>query len=584
MLSLILTACGSNGSGNDNKDGNQTDNNKPVVTLKGDNPVKIIIGHNYTELGADATDNLNIDVNATVDTFKIGEQVIKYTATDKNGKIGSTTRTVIIEPLNAQLPHDTNLYFAPENEKGYLYFADPQPEEHGQNRIVRVNYETMDYNVSKDSIVLTNEVNIIPAKDLAGANSNPHSVDRAGDTDRFYVRTQNSYSFDVIKANATSGKLEYLKTVKLEATIDGTSDKVNYSPRAFGAYNKKYNIQIVSGRNSDKYTIVGVIDVNNDEVIKSIAYPINGTGSATTGHAKWLDENHFAVVDRGNKMLRVYKVSKDSDGNIVVDNPHEIPTTTPIHALERVTNPKNERDLNTFYALGSSAEINGNKFPPMAMKFIFDPITGSLNRDKNSDNSDKVAWFKPTDAESTALKAKNIPLTTHHAGISPDGKYLMVPVYNGKIHKIDRDTMLVEASLDTGIEKGLGAAHIEFSKSLNLAVITNHWSPYITIIDIADNKFEILGYVKIYRDGQHDVFNPNEKHLMQPHFAQISNDGKYFYTFASQDRGRFVRVNLEEVLKLNKNGENVFQFNNNSDDTDVMKSFHVEGAPEQAHS
>ena len=71
---------------------------------------------------------------------------------------------------------------------------------------------------------------------------------------------------------------------------------------------------------------------------------------------------------------------------------------------------------------------------------------------------------------------------------------------------------------------------------------------------------------------------------MQPHFAQMSEDGKYFYTFASQDNGRFVRVNLEEILKLEVNDENVFEFENNDDDTEVMNSIDVEGAPEQAHS
>ena len=118
--------------------------------------------------------------------------------------------------ISETLPDDTNLQYAPENnDVGHLYFADPQPSENGLNRVVRVNYETMSYTEANDSIVLANNEYLLDGQ----TDSNPHSVDRAGRTNKFYVRTQNCSSFDVIAAEG--GKLVYKKTVPLTAYIDG---------------------------------------------------------------------------------------------------------------------------------------------------------------------------------------------------------------------------------------------------------------------------------------------------------------------------------------------------------------------------
>jgi hypothetical protein len=593
------------------------------ILLKGNSTVNLIVGDDYIDAGVTVTDNIDIDSiikTGTVDTFTPGTYIITYTAIDKDGNRAETRRTVIVNSLETILPHDTNLYFAPKNEKGYLYFADPEPSENGKNRVIRVNYEKMRFNENDDSIELTEDAYLLDDETY----SNPHSIDRAGKTNKFYVRTQNSYSFDVVAV--MNGKLQYVKTVPLFVNIDG--EEIKYSPRAFGAYNAKYDIQLLSGKNASQYTMIGIVDVKTDEVIKHIYKSIKGDGSTTSGHAKWLDADHFAVIDRGNHSLNIYKIFINEEGKIDAKNTGSIDTDTPVHAISRVKNPKSKLDLNTFFIMGESADRNGTKIPPFVRKLVFNPQTGKFNAVQSYAskvlcntttscgsttlcntaslcgsttscstktscatptscstrelNSSDIALFSDTDYDK--LKEKKISATTHHINSTPDGQYLVVPVYDGKIYKVDRVNMSIVDSVDTGVEKGLGAAHIEFSNSLNLAVVTNHWSPYITILDVSNNAFKIKGYVKIYRDGSHDEYNPEEKHLMQPHFAQISEDGKYFYTFASQDNGRFVRVNLEELVTLEVDDENVFLFENNDDDTEVMKSIDVEGAPEQAHS
>jgi len=543
---------------------------KPIIEPKGASTVTIFVGNSYIELGAETIDGREYTTTGTVNNFQPGTYTITYTTKDDTGHSIKTQRYVIVKPLEALLPHDTNLYYAPSNEKGYLYFADPQPSENGKNRVFRVNYATMAFDESKDSVVLTEDAYLLPGK----THSNPHSVDRAGKTNKFYMRTQNAYSFDVVKSQ--NGKLQYSKTEPLFENIDGTN--VQYSPRAFGAYNAKYDIQLLSGRNtSANYSMTGIVDVKTDKVIKHIHRRITGDGSSVTGHATWLDVNHFAVIDRGNHAINVYKIFINSAGKIDARLTNTFDTVGPVHALERVANPKNSRDLNTFYAMGESVH---NVTHPFVEKLVFDPDTGRLEGRALSASSNKVIFDKTNYA---GLAAKNIAAVTHHSKYTVNGNFIIVPVFDGKIYKVDRETMQIKAIVDTGLEKGLGAGHVSISKLLQLAIITNHWSPYITLIDLSNGGFKLKGYVKIYRDGHHDIYHPDEKHLMQPHFAQLSDDGKYFYTFASQDNGRFVKVNLEEVLK-HQVIDNVFQFDNNSNNSNIIKSIDVEGAPEQAHS
>jgi DNA-binding beta-propeller fold protein YncE len=173
----------------------------------------------------------------------------------------------------------------------------------------------------------------------------------------------------------------------------------------------------------------------------------------------------------------------------------------------------------------------------------FDPQSGKLSR------TERVAWL--SQSQDTI---DNIKPTTHHAGISPDGKYLVVPVLDGKVYFIDRESMDVVKVLDAK----LGAAHIEFSQSQNVAVITNHFSNELTIIDMSSLEIK-----KTLRIGFDHEFNPNEVHLFQPHFSYISPDGMYYYTFATQD-GDFLKINLKTL--------------------EIEDTLHVGGAPEQAHS
>ncbi len=480
----------------------------PSITLVGDD-IELIIGDNYIDTGAVATDpedgNLSVTADSNVDTTKSGNYRTIYSAKDKAGHSVQTLRNVkviLASELNMKknIPYDSNLELG---EEGILYYADPRIEENGKNRALKIDYLNMTF---------TN---------LNVYGINPHSIDRAGDSNKFYIRTQNSTSFDVVNFEQNS-----VKTVDLKG----------HTPRAIGATNLKYNIQLLSVKYSP---LIDVIDTTTDEVIATLGDDESVYNKTTSGHAFWLDEDNLGLIDRVNTRVIVYKVI-DNGGVLSFEKRSTLTSDTTFHAVERVANPKTRDDLVTFYAM-AEGDVNSGILP-YAQELKFDPESGILKAGRKSILS-----------ESTTTVHGVSPIT-HHSGISPDGKFLYVPVLDGKVYIIDRSSMTLVKTLDAK----LGAAHVEFSKLTNVAIITNHYSNDVTIIDL--NTQSVKKNINI---GVGQEYHEDNKHLLQPHFSYISPDGRYFYTFATQD-GDFIKIDLSTL--------------------EVIERLHTGGAPEQAHS
>ena len=85
----------------------RTDTVSPIITLTGSNNITIYTGQTYTELGATATDNLDISIpiiiTGTVNILQVGVYVLRYTAIDSYNNQSFVTRTVNII-LDTQLP------------------------------------------------------------------------------------------------------------------------------------------------------------------------------------------------------------------------------------------------------------------------------------------------------------------------------------------------------------------------------------------------------------------------------------------------------------------------------------------------
>ncbi len=87
-----------------------SDDELPVFSLSGSNPVILCEGEAYVEAGATATDNCDAHVNqniltdnSAVNTAVEGNYTVTYTVTDVNGNSAQATRTVIVKHTPAQL-------------------------------------------------------------------------------------------------------------------------------------------------------------------------------------------------------------------------------------------------------------------------------------------------------------------------------------------------------------------------------------------------------------------------------------------------------------------------------------------------
>jgi hypothetical protein len=435
------------------------------------------------------------------DLSKFREHVVEFVAFDDN-------RTKVI-------PIDSNIDLG--SEKGILYYADPEASENGLNRALRIDYNNMTYS------------------EVAVNGENPHSIDRAGKTDKFYMRTQNEYSFDVVNF-----KNDTVKTVELE---DASRGVAKHKPRAIGGYNDKYKIQLLSGK--DMPTI-DIIDVNTDTVLATVGdqnkdFSITtNSGSSATGHSMWFDEDHFGLIDRANRQIRLYRVNKNN-GVLSFTHLQDLDSVMPVHTLERVNNATVKTDAHIFYAM-ADGDVNADPvIAPSVYEVIFDNTAERLSI------GNKVVF---TDSEKTVDSVKP---TTHHAAITADKRYLIVPVSDGKVYFIDRVTMKIK----NVVQAKLGAAHVNVSKAEDVIIITNHFSDTLTFINGTTHK---LIKNLVISDTKYD---PDHKHLLQPHFSYVSPDGRYYYTFATQD-GTFIKVDLKTL--------------------EIVDTLVTGGAPEQAHS
>ncbi|MBC8172494.1 MAG: DUF5011 domain-containing protein [Chitinophagales bacterium] len=88
-LALVLASCGDD------------DLSTPVITITGADPLIINLGDTYTELGAEATDDTDGDLTASittdatgVNTNEVAKYTVTYTVTDEAGNEGVATRDV----------------------------------------------------------------------------------------------------------------------------------------------------------------------------------------------------------------------------------------------------------------------------------------------------------------------------------------------------------------------------------------------------------------------------------------------------------------------------------------------------------
>lgn len=341
----------------------------------------------------------------------------------------------------------------------------------------------------------------------------PYPVDQAGTLDKVYAITRGSNSIDVINAST----LEPMGLIELE-----------HFPRSSEAYNAVLGLQLVTG--VDK-PMASLIDVETDKVVASVGdsslvYPIDYGGSNATGHPYWFTDDKFALIDRGSRTIKMYRVSKRKGkrGGWNVTLLDTITTPTAVHHfVKRDTSTLSGKESISYYALSEGSPDAG--IAPSILKY-----TLQRNRLNLVGEASLAETGDPITAE----------MGSHHADVHPDGEHMYVGSAEGNTYVIN----MIKMEVIKSVKAGAGAGHTTFVPERNLAVVTNHRDTFVTIIDTTTHTK--ITDVTVSGESLHGE-------ILQSHSSFVHPNMDFFYAFAT-DNGKFYELNLE-TLKVSRTVE-----------------------------
>ena len=259
--------------------------------------------------------------------------------------------------------------------------------------------------------------------------------------------------------------------------------------------------------------MASLIDIDTDTVVASVGenvvYEANGDygGSNATGHPFWFSKRKFALIDRPNRTIHVYKVRLKRDGEYKVTELSSIATPTAVHHLMQ-----GERKR-IFFALAEGSAQNNHA--PIVIKYKMQ--SGAL-----------------TELAQTPLATDSVELMgSHHANMHPDGVHMYIGSTEGKLYVLDTETMTIVKTIDVG----QGAGHTTFAPERNLAIITNHKDTFVSVIDTTTHS--LIKNVTVSGAQKNGT-------ILQSHTSLISPDMNYFYAFAT-DNGIFFELDLNTL-------------------------------------
>ena len=356
----------------------------------------------------------------------------------------------------------------------------------------------------EDRVVVLDVDNMSLIQTIDTVGVDPYPVDQAGRLNKVYAITRGSNSIDVINAST----LQPMGLIELQ-----------HHPRSSEACNETLRLQLVTG--ADK-PMASLIDVRTDTVVAVVGdnvavAPIDYGGSNATGHPFWFDDNKFALIDRGNREIHMYKVVKNKRGQWKTVLLNTVSTPTAVHHfVHRDLTSLRGKDRHTYYALAEGSPENG--IAPSILKYV-------LKRNAlNFMGEAKLAQ------DGSAMVEK---MGSHHADLHPNGKLIYVGSLEGYTYIINIKKMKVVKKIKTGY----GAGHTTFVPDRNLAIVTNHKDTFVTIIDTLKNK-------KIKDVTVSGAIENGE--ILQSHSSFVHPNKNYFYAFAT-DNGIFYELDLETL-------------------------------------
>lgn len=327
----------------------------------------------------------------------------------------------------------------------------------------------------------------------------PYPVDRAGNLNKVYAITRGAPSMDIIDPDT----LTNVGSVELE-----------HNPRSGEAYNARLGVQLVAG--ADK-PMSSIIDPKTDTVLTTAGENIvtvpNGDygGSLASGHPYWFNHREFAVIDRSNRKISLYRLVGKKKRNLRAVLLDQMDTPTSVHHF--VDKGKTKRrgwDRFVHYAVAEGSP--NNAIAPQLLKIV--SFRGKLRL-----------------VDSAKLPGDPLEMGSHHADLHPDGRHIYQGSNEGNLFVIDRYTMDIVATVATG----LGSGHTRFIPERDIAVITNHKDEFLTVVDLETHtKIDDIVVSGPQQNGQ----------ILQSHTTFVDPQADNFYAFAS-DNGYFYELNLD---------------------------------------
>lgn len=346
-----------------------------------------------------------------------------------------------------------------------------------------------------DRVVAINVDNMSLESTIPTNGFDPYPVDQAGNLGKVYAVTRGSDSMDVIDAvtNENIGMVE-----------------MQHHPRSAEAFNADLGLQLVTG--ADK-PMASLIDVNTDTVVATVGdnslYASNGDygGGNATGHPFWFSKHKFALIDRPNRTIHVYKIRKNRKGSWKIKELSSVKTPTTVHHLLKAGK------RHTFFAVAEGSVQNN--YAPMIIKY-------------------KMRRGRLIEKAITPLSTEGIEVMgAHHANMHPDGIHMYIGSTEGNLYVLNINTMKIE----TKVPVGLGAGHTSFIPERNIAIVTNHKDTFISIIDTTTHT--LIKNVEVSGVQQNGA-------ILQSHTSFVHPNMNSYYAFAT-DNGIFYQLNLETL-------------------------------------
>ena len=312
--------------------------------------------------------------------------------------------------------------------------------------------------------------------------------------------TRKDTSVDIVKVNS--------KKKKIVHTIE-----LGYQPREVSSSpSKQYTV--VSGRDIAAHT---VFNADTGEVIRHYNRDYkkvkirNFGGQNATGHPFFVNETQYLILDRAHKEIRLYDVDSGLQDTLKTK-------TTMHHTLRK--------GKYLYIALEGSGS---------ARKSVSPGILKLKIKGKRIVKKD-IAYFEK---RPKLFSGKN-GLGVHHINFHYDGKHIYAGSNNGLVYVVNSRSMKVVDSF----KSGKGGGHTDFSPKYQRAMITNHKSTFITLVDVSNPRNnKIIKNIRVARHVKNET--------IQGHTQAFSDDENYFYGAATHD-GKLFKVDVKNGHVLRK--------------------------------